>query len=391
MEQTHTTSPPPRATKELIRPGEGRVIAGVAKGVADRLDLPLWVVRAGFVGLTLLGGFGLALYGAGWLLIPGEGETESVAARLLSDLTSTRAWVGIGLIALAAMVLVDNFTFLDGGVLIAVGLLVFGVLLYTGHVPGEGSTTSSPAPDSGPEPDEAHLMPDEARDEAEPGGGEPPPVPAAAGPPPPPPPPPRERSMLGRLTLGAALVAAGILAVLDNIATLPMDAGPRHYLALIVTVLGLGLILGAFIGRARWLILLGVLLIPTLLASPAFEYDWRSDEFDVRILPLGFDQLTETYAIEVGSLTIDLSQLPWNGETIRLNARADAGDITIFVPEAVGIRGQATADAGRVASEGRIAAGIGTPTLDFFEDGDLGSVLLDVSVDVGNIDIHRRP
>lgn len=197
--------------------------------------------------------------------------------------------------------------------------------------------------------------------------------------------------MLGRLTLGAALVAAGILAVLDNIATLPIDAGPRHYLALIVAVLGLGLILGAFIGRARWLILLGVLLIPTLLASPAFEYDWRSDEFDVRILPLDFDQLNETYAIEVGSLTIDLSQLPWNGETIRLNARADAGDIDIFVPEGVGIRGQATADAGRVASEGRIAAGIGRPTLDFFEDGDLGSVLLDVSVDVGNIDIHRRP
>ena len=36
---------------------------------------------------------------------------------------------------LAALILLDNFTFLDGGVVWAVGLLIVGLLLYTGDLP----------------------------------------------------------------------------------------------------------------------------------------------------------------------------------------------------------------------------------------------------------------
>jgi len=390
MEQrTQTTSPRSR-TPELVRPNEGRIVAGVAKGLSDRLDITLWVVRGAFIVFALLGGLGLALYGAGWLLIRSEDEPESVAGRLLSDLTSVRSWIGIGLIVVAAMVVLDTVTFFDGGVLFAVGLLVVGVLLYTGQIPGrgaEGGTRSASAvtPDQTPATEPLPPATDAGEEE-----GAPPPQ-AGAEEIPASPPPPREKSILGRLTLGAMLVAAGILAVLDNLAALPIDAGPRHYLALGVIIMGLGLIVGAFAGRARWLILVGAVLLPVLVLSPVFEYDWNSEEFEMFVSPEEFDELGQEYEIEVGNLVIDLTDLPWNGETIKLVARVDAGNIEIFIPEDVGIFGEARVDIGRVATRGRTSAGLGKPTLEFSEDGLVGAVMLDAIVDIGNIDIHRRP
>ena len=63
----------------LERPAEGRVIAGVAKGLADRLDVPVGVVRAIFVVTALLGGPGIAAYIAGILLMPSHNQTKAPA------------------------------------------------------------------------------------------------------------------------------------------------------------------------------------------------------------------------------------------------------------------------------------------------------------------------
>ena len=74
MNDTTTTDPnqaPIQPVPPLVRPREGRVIAGVAAGVAHRLGIgPGWV-RATFVLTTLFGGFGLILYVIGWLAIRG--------------------------------------------------------------------------------------------------------------------------------------------------------------------------------------------------------------------------------------------------------------------------------------------------------------------------------
>lgn len=387
-QQIETTSRTPRAT-ELIRPVEGRVIAGVSEGIANRLEIPSWIVRAAFIVIALLGGLGLALYGAGWLLIRSEDEPESIANRLTSDLTSLRSWIGIGLIVLAAMLVLDTFTFFDGGVLFAVGLLVIGVLLYTGQISAGGPKGGS-GPASASAPTDALTMPSTPVEDSGNDQGPPPAEPAIEQAPPPPP-VPRERSILGRLTFGAALVAAGLLAVLDNISAIPIDAAPRHHLALAVTILGLGLLVGAFMGRARWLILVGAILLPILVMSPVFEYDWNSEQFEVMISPETFHDLEGDYAVEVGNLVIDLTELPWDGETIDLVAHADAGNIEIFIPEDVGVVGSASVDIGRVGSPGRVSAGLGDPNLDFDEVGMLGTVNLHASVDIGNIDIHRRP
>ena len=67
----------------LRRPAEGRILAGVAAGFADHFDVDVVLVRIAIVALTLMGGIGLPLYLAAWLVIPEEGTDESVVEHLL--------------------------------------------------------------------------------------------------------------------------------------------------------------------------------------------------------------------------------------------------------------------------------------------------------------------
>ncbi len=68
----------------LHRCREGRMLAGVAAGVADYFDVDPTMVRIGFVALSFLGGMAVPLYLAGWLLIPEEETEYSVAEELLA-------------------------------------------------------------------------------------------------------------------------------------------------------------------------------------------------------------------------------------------------------------------------------------------------------------------
>ncbi len=60
------------------------MLAGVAAGLADYLDIDPTLVRVGFVVLAVMGGLAVPLYLAGWLLIPDEGYEQSMAEELLS-------------------------------------------------------------------------------------------------------------------------------------------------------------------------------------------------------------------------------------------------------------------------------------------------------------------
>src|SRR5450631_2620617 len=56
----------------VVRPdrGHGRVVAGVAAGLARRWNVDPTVVRVAFIVLTFIGGLGASLYGLGWLFLP---------------------------------------------------------------------------------------------------------------------------------------------------------------------------------------------------------------------------------------------------------------------------------------------------------------------------------
>ncbi|MGO8869888.1 MAG: PspC domain-containing protein [Acidimicrobiales bacterium] len=79
---THATAPPPPEDR-LHRRRDGRMLAGVAAGLADYFDIDPTLVRIAFVVLAVVGGLAVPLYLAGWLLIPEEGADRSVAEDLL--------------------------------------------------------------------------------------------------------------------------------------------------------------------------------------------------------------------------------------------------------------------------------------------------------------------
>jgi signal transduction histidine kinase/phage shock protein PspC (stress-responsive transcriptional regulator) len=62
----------PAPTRRLERRRDGRLVAGVARGLAAHLGVDVFVLRAAFVLLTVASGLGIAAYFAFWLLVPRE-------------------------------------------------------------------------------------------------------------------------------------------------------------------------------------------------------------------------------------------------------------------------------------------------------------------------------
>ena len=67
-------------TGPLRRSADDRMLAGVAGGIARYLDADVTLVRVIIAALVLFTGAGAALYIAAWLLIPTDGDDESIAA-----------------------------------------------------------------------------------------------------------------------------------------------------------------------------------------------------------------------------------------------------------------------------------------------------------------------
>jgi phage shock protein PspC (stress-responsive transcriptional regulator) len=88
---TTTTSqhPPGQAAghdheMRLHRRRGGRMLGGVAVGLADYFDVDPTLVRIGFVVLAVMGGVAVPLYLAGWALIPDEDTDTSIAEEIVA-------------------------------------------------------------------------------------------------------------------------------------------------------------------------------------------------------------------------------------------------------------------------------------------------------------------
>ena len=82
---TPQSQPAPVGRAPLRRAYHGRMLAGVAAGIADYLGVDVTIIRVAFVVFTFLGGAGIPAYLACLLLIPEEGTDESIASSLLDS------------------------------------------------------------------------------------------------------------------------------------------------------------------------------------------------------------------------------------------------------------------------------------------------------------------
>lgn len=409
----------------LRRPFDDRAFAGVAAGLANRFSVnPAWF-RVAFVLLALAGGVGFLLYALGWILIPDEGSDQSIAEGLVEgfDGSNTSMVIGVVLIGMAAVIIVSGFQLISGKFVVAGVLLVIGVLLYRGDLTSPKTPSeTAPPPDDGPEfddnadegPDGTYSDPDadvaqaealtalEEVGEASEVDDEAPAVavamaaPAAtvtapvAAPPQPKPRPPRPRSILGQLTLAAMLIVLGGLALLDAADVLYPD--PVHYLAAAVGVIGGGLLIGSLFGRARWLVIIGLVLAPFLfLASFVSEWSFSGEAGERYVLVRTIDDLEAVnyeYDHAAGVLELDFRwfEAPSDDSLISVDARVSAGELRIWLPRDARAVVKGSAGLGSVEILGDQSAGIGVSnTVEIRTDRPGATFTIDARVDFGSV------
>jgi len=125
------------AVKRLERSRSDRMLAGVSGGLARYFDIHPAFYRVGFVVLTLIGGAGILIYAAAALVIPDEGEEDSIASAVLRE-RRERPWplIGLAIVAVAGLVLLSRVSFWPHGDASWILLLIAGgIILQLTHRP----------------------------------------------------------------------------------------------------------------------------------------------------------------------------------------------------------------------------------------------------------------
>lgn len=353
----------------LRRSSSDRKIAGVAGGLARHLDVDPLLVRVALVVLIFFGGSGLLIYGAGWLLLPMDDGREAPVR--LDDRSRTVALVVIGVVA--ALSLVGGAT--DGpGLLwplVVVAAIVGGVLLLK----DQGVRLPRRAPSA-----------DRTGADGPAAWTEPIPAPVMTPPAPVRPDPRRTGPLLFGFTVALMAVVVGLVGVADL-----AGAGitPVTYPASALAVVGLMLVVGAFLGRAGGLILVGLLLLPVLAVTAVIE---SIDGEDVALQPRTAAELPLTHDGDVGSYRLDLTGLefPLALQGRRITLSEDIGRLEVIVPADVNVIVEATIDgAGQIDVFDRTADGLG-PSLSAGALNDPAQALtLDLTVGIGSIEVTR--
>ncbi len=397
-----------RYYEQLRRSVTDRRIAGVAGGLGRHLNIDPTVLRVLFVVLCFFGGAGFVLYAAAWLLVPEDGRDE---ASVRVD-PGTRSTLLVVAAVITVLVLLGNswggFGFPWPLVLIGGAALVYVVMRdssgrrtapaagsggpyapapYAGYTatapgqPGQPGQTSQTGWVGAPATGTTTYDPQQ-----------PPPPWAPAAPPAYQPyqPPPRRQKHGPRLfgaTLALVLVALGTLGLYDAAGGSVLDSA---YAALALAVVGLMLVVGAFLGRAGGLILLGLVSIVALVATSVTDLGVRSGD-SISTTPASSANVRDTYFIPAGRVYVDLSEVSdpqaLAGRSIDVGARA--GEVVVVLPEGLRTRVRTVISGpGQAELPDRVWGGVNSSSRSTYGSG-AGRLDLRVHVFAGHIDVRN--
>lgn len=424
--------PPPRRLPRpllgIVRAKEEGKVAGVcaAIGRVTGSDPLLW--RVLFAILIVFAGAGLIVYALLWLFTPAEGDSAAPMEALFGrGVSSTPAPLTLGLsggVALAAFVVFwDNFP-----VAVIIGLALIGAVIYlTKTVPQRyrraemyrrtalGAPPIPVPPPPGPPGYRAPFAPygpyanyttlsashgspaaPTARPPFLPPVGQTPmyaPVPPHRPiyvPPRKPvvPKPPKPRSKLPLGVLSAIAIGSGVLGLIDLAgASIPFG----WYLATALAITAAGLFVATWVGRARSMIAVGILL--SLVLGIYTAVVWAKDAFpnnDYYWSPASIADVRSVYQIESGDAVLDLREVPFTDTTdLSVTVTADRAKIHILLPPNVDTDVTTKVDVGssRLFGNGYIG---GVTHRDLGLDGTGGGQLrLIVDVDLGDVEVTR--
>lgn len=367
-------SPPRTVAPRLRRRASDRVIGGVAGGIADYLNVDPLLIRAAFVGLMIFGAAGLFIYLVVWLVVPVEGSEESVLEAALQRVgirrssIGTLGWLVLGLVAAIVFFQMQAITapygyypaFIDPRFLIALVVIVGGIM-FMRRAAGRGDAVTTavaiPAPAAEPRAERVAARPKPRK--------------------------PRERSPLGLYTVGAMFLVLGLLAGVDGATDL--EVLPGAYLGVALGLVGIGLVVGAWWGRARLLILCGILLVPIALVASFITAPLEGGWGDHRATPASSAELQPEYRLAGGRMTIDLRDLPRGTPAERhITASVALGQLVVIVPPGVRVDVTSHVGAGDVWIFGATQTGTGIDDR-HVEDGSGGGYVLDLEAGIGEV------
>jgi phage shock protein PspC (stress-responsive transcriptional regulator) len=305
------------AERKLIRPAEGRVVAGVAAGLSSYFGISPIVYRVAFAALILLGGSGLILYAAAWLIIPDERRGASVVEEAIGQ-RRRRPALALGVCLVGAGLLFG----IAGGrywsnpdrawlPLLAIGLAIVWWQLQE----NDRDTGSSPR---------APVSPDTS-----------PAAPTA---------PSRRRFPVFLPVVGVIVAGAGVLGVLQ--ATDTADVNWTLALAGGVVLIGLATAVGAFYGGVGGLAAAGAVLAAVLIAIATIDLPLHGPIGDRSIHPTTVHAVHDRYRQSIGKLQLDLSDVDFPRETTQVRASLGIGNLVVIVPRNTLVQVHATVGAG---------------------------------------------
>jgi phage shock protein PspC (stress-responsive transcriptional regulator) len=351
-EDTTTATPgrgPAGGGRRLTRSPSDRVIGGVAGGLGEYFGLDPVLFRIGFVVLSVAGGSGLALYGLGWLLLPEPGDNETPGQRIGRWFHQKPILAIIGTV-IAVNIIANGFWWgghHDNDGFWGVVLVGLGIAFLVNRKHGGGDTVT-PVPPAAPSPS------------ATPEGGELDPLLAEAAaldpmaatsgtstmwPPYPPSAAavrPRPRPFLTPVTLSLLAIGAGV-AALTGISL-------QTFLALALLGVGAVMVLGARVGRARGLLVVGLFLAAAATATSVTDLSLAGGTGERVYRPVSVSQV-RPYRLGVGDLTVDLTDLDFTGSRA-VRARIGMGQLTVVVPSDVDVVADTHVGLGQVRAFG---------------------------------------
>jgi phage shock protein PspC (stress-responsive transcriptional regulator) len=375
-----TADMPVAEPRRLTRSRDGRIVAGVCEGAGRYFDVDPVIFRVILAVLAVFGGAGVVIYAAAWLLIPEAGAPHTRLERWLDGRSPghRRDLLIVAIVLFVLLFLVRRNPFalrISGAVVLIVVVMCVAALLgrRRGDHPLMHSVADDPATTSVGYPGTGSSSGFASSTDATTAWH------VAA---------PRRhpRSWLGWLIFGGALLVSGGFSFvgLTGLAhPQPADVG-----AAVVAVLGIGLIVGAFRGRAWTMIPIGLLLVGVLGATDALPRNltWSSG---TRTWSPTVTDVSSSYVLGAGNATLDLSKLG-AGQSETIVSRLGAGRLIVIVPRGTAVAVDARMSAGRVLLFGHQDSGTGvhekwnvtgtTPAA--------GTLTLDLQVGYGDVEVR---
>jgi hypothetical protein len=190
--------------------------------------------------------------------------------------------------------------------------------------------------------------------------------------------------------VGAAALAVGAAVLLDNLNAVHVT--PRIVLSILLFIVGLGLVVGSWWGRARWLIFPGIVLALVLSGFALLPTNIHGSAGDIEYSPASLDDVRTAYRHGAGNMQIDLTNVTFDAQPRTIRVTQAFGNVEIDLPDGVPVRAVSHVRGGNLELFGHDSHGWDirdTQTSYGDPKAKLGLLTIRTDLGFGNTEIHR--